>query len=86
VAVVVGKIKSSVIPEMADAMTWMTIEKGRANLVAQLKKAVGRMKNSKLDSGRVVTMCYGEANPVASNDTAEGRAKNRRVEVSVGGL
>jgi OOP family OmpA-OmpF porin len=44
------------------------------------------LKNFKLDSGRVVSMWYGEANPVASNDTAEGRAKNRRVEIAVSGL
>jgi OmpA-OmpF porin, OOP family len=44
------------------------------------------MKNSKLDSGRVATMWYGEGNPVASNDTPEGRAKNRRVEIAVTGL
>jgi OmpA-OmpF porin, OOP family len=44
------------------------------------------VKNFKMDSGRVVTMWYGEANPVASNDTAEGRAKNRRVEIAVSGM
>jgi len=44
------------------------------------------VKNFKLDSGRVVTMWYGEANPSASNDSAENRWKNRRVEIAVSGL
>jgi len=59
----------------------MELSRRRAETVADYL-----MKNSKLDSGRVVAIWYGEANPVASNDTPEGRAKNRRVEVSVSGL
>jgi len=34
-----------------------------------------------VDSGRIVSMGYGEQHPVASNDNANGRSLNRRVDL-----
>jgi OmpA-OmpF porin, OOP family len=59
----------------------MKLSRERAEAVADYL-----VKNFKLDSGRVVTMWYGEANPLVSNDSAENRWKNRRVEIAVSSL
>jgi outer membrane protein OmpA-like peptidoglycan-associated protein len=47
----------------------------RANAVSEL------LKQSGIDSSRIILRSYGESKPVTSNKTEEGRALNRRVEL-----
>jgi len=82
----IGMILKDQIPEMLVLIMGHTDNSGseeyNENLSMKRAEAISqKLKESGIDSSRIIIRGYGEKNPASSNTTEEGRILNRRVEL-----